>query len=72
MCRYEKSDEDEDVDHSTQGSFWENVKEILIQIFNFRRMKSPTALSSGIVAWEVLLFCEYMVCSSLSKSLLDL
>jgi hypothetical protein len=69
MCRYEKSDEDEDVGHSTQGSFWEKIKEILIQIINFRRLKSPTALSSGIVAWEVLLFCEYMVCSSAFVSL---
>jgi hypothetical protein len=64
MCRYERSDEDEDVDHTTQASFWKNIKEILTQIFNFRRLKSPTTLSGGIVAWEVFLFCEYMVCSS--------
>jgi hypothetical protein len=57
--RYEKSVEDEDIDHSTEASLCENVKEVLIQIFNFRGLKSPTALSSGIVAWEVLIFCEY-------------
>lgn len=76
MCRYEKSDEDEDVDHNTQASFWKNIQEILIQIFNFRRLKSPTTLSGGIVAWEVFFFCEYMVCSSalvyFGKMLLDL
>jgi hypothetical protein len=64
MCRYQRSDEDEDVDCSTQDSLWKNIKAILIQIFNFRRLKSPTTLSGGIVAWEVLIFCEYLVCSS--------
>lgn len=56
LLRYQRSDVDEDVDHSTQASLWKNIKEILIQIFNFRRLKSPTTLSGGIVAWEVLIF----------------
>lgn len=59
ISRYEKSDEDEDIDYSTEASFCGNVKEVLIQIFNIKGVKSPTALSSGIVAWEVLIFCEY-------------
>lgn len=73
MCRYQRSDVDEDLHHSTQASLWKNIKEISIQIFNFRKLKSPTTLSGGIVAWEVLIFCEYMMCSSaldFSKTLL--
>jgi hypothetical protein len=63
LSRYEKTDVDEDTGCSTEAGLCVNVKEILIQIFNFRRLKSPTSLSSQIVAWEVLIFCEYCYAS---------
>ena len=59
MCRYQKSDEDEDIDYTAKASSWETVKDVLTQIVNFKRLKSPTVLSGGIVAWEVLMFCKY-------------
>jgi hypothetical protein len=55
MCRYQKSDEDED----TEASCRVTAKDVLAQIVNFKKLKSPTTLSGGIVAWEVLIFCKY-------------
>jgi hypothetical protein len=59
MYRYEKSDEDDDTDSNTKASSLGTVKDVLTQIFNFKKLKSPTVLSGGIVAWEVLIFCKY-------------
>lgn len=59
MYRYQKSDEDDDIDCTTKASRSETVKNILTQTFNFNRLKSPTILSGGIVAWEVLIYCKY-------------
>jgi hypothetical protein len=56
MYRYQKSDEDDD---TAKASSSENIKDVLTQIFNIKRLKSPTILSGGIVAWEVLIFCKY-------------
>jgi len=59
MYRYEKNDEDDDIDCNTKASSVGTVKDVLTQIFNFKKLKSPTILSGGIVAWEVLIFCKY-------------
>lgn len=59
MYRYQKTDEDDDIDNTAKASSLETVKDVLIQLFNFKKVKSPTALSGGIVAWEVLIFCKY-------------
>ena len=59
MYRYQKSDEDDDIDCNAKAGSLETVKDVLTQIFNLKRMKSPTILSGGIVAWEVLIFCKY-------------
>ena len=60
MYRYQKSDEDDDdINCNAKASSLETVKDVLKQIFNFKKLKSPTVLSGGIVAWEVLLFCKY-------------
>lgn len=59
MYRYQKSDEDDDIDYTAKASSLGSVKDVLIQIFNFKKVKSPTSLSGGIVAWEVLIFCKY-------------
>jgi len=56
LLRYEKSDEDDDTDSNTKASSLGTVKGVLTQIFNFKKLKSPTVLSGGIVAWEVLIF----------------
>jgi len=56
LLRYEKSDEDDDIDCNTKASSVGTVKDVLTQIFNFKKLKSPTILSGGIVAWEVLIF----------------
>ena len=59
MYRYQKTDEDDDISCSDKASSLETIKDVLMQIFNFKRLKSPTILSGGIVAWEVLIFCKY-------------
>ena len=59
MYRYQKSDEDDDIDYTAKASSLESVKDVVMQIFNLKKVKSPTALSGGIVAWEVLIFCKY-------------
>lgn len=59
VYRYQKSDEDDDIEGNAKASSLETVKNVLTQIFNFKRLKSPTILSGGIVAWEVLIFCKY-------------
>jgi amino acid transporter len=56
LLRYQKSDEDDDIECNARASSLETVKDVLTQIFNFKRLKSPTILSGGIVAWEVLIF----------------
>ncbi|GFG37129.1 hypothetical protein Cfor_05790, partial [Coptotermes formosanus] len=56
MYRYQKSDEDEEIGYTAKASSWEAVKDVLTQIFNFKKLRSPTILSGGIVAWEVLIF----------------
>jgi hypothetical protein len=58
MYRYQKSDEDEEIGYTAKASSWEAVKDVLTQIFNFKKLRSPTILSGGIVAWEVLIFCK--------------
>jgi hypothetical protein len=60
MYRYQKSDEDDDINYNAKTSVLETFKDVLTQIFNFKRLKSPTILSGGIVAWEVLIFCKYI------------
>jgi hypothetical protein len=59
MYRYQKTNEDDDIDYTAKESRSETVKDVLKQTFNFNRLKSPTILSGGIVAWEVLIFCKY-------------
>lgn len=77
LLRYQKSDEDEDIDCTAKASSWETVKNVLTQIVNFKRLKSPTVLSGGIVAWEVLIFffgdlgphCLHSVCCRTTEQL---
>ncbi|KAJ4442791.1 hypothetical protein ANN_04384 [Periplaneta americana] len=56
LLRYQKTDEDIDIEPVPADSTFRNVKRILLQIFNIQKLTIPISVSGKIVSWNVLIY----------------